>query len=227
MLVILLATEQPATTWYRGRAGAESIKTLAWKYAVGGDPFELDGKADRDVDLLFADGLHEVIGGLSDLNWAAGGRGTQISARMREVRKWPLERRKAIYAAGRIDDQQAWYDDRAGQNRRRAERWVVVALGGSFAGVLGGLARTIYPKLNIDFLSVLATFAASATAWAQTKQFRILATSYAVAAQELATISIRLPHIDSEQDWSTFVSDAELAISREHTLWLTRRALIV
>jgi hypothetical protein len=74
---------------------------------------------------------------------------------------------------------------------------------------------------------VLATFAASATAWAQTKQFRILATSYAVAAQELATISIRLPHIDADHDWSTFVSDAELAISREHTLWLTRRALIV
>jgi hypothetical protein len=59
------------------------------------------------------------------------------------------------------------------------------------------------------------------------KQFRVLRTSYAFAAQELATIAILLPHVDTEVEWSDFVSNAELAISREHAMWLARRSAIM
>ena len=31
---------QPLTTWYEGRAAAESAKTLAWRYMVRAEPFE-------------------------------------------------------------------------------------------------------------------------------------------------------------------------------------------
>src|SRR5688572_30689755 len=39
VLRIRLIRERPHRVWYDGRAAAESIKTLAWKYAVAGDPF--------------------------------------------------------------------------------------------------------------------------------------------------------------------------------------------
>ena len=51
-LALRLATERPMDNWYEGRAGAESTKTLAWRYAVGGDPFPI-GLPGTQVDELF------------------------------------------------------------------------------------------------------------------------------------------------------------------------------
>ena len=39
---LFLATTSPLTTWYEGRAAAESAKTLAWRYMVRAEPFEHD-----------------------------------------------------------------------------------------------------------------------------------------------------------------------------------------
>ena len=95
------------------------------------------------------------------------------------------------------------------------------------AGLVAALLRaTLVFDPEIDPLSVFATLAIAATAWLQTRQFQTLATSYGIAGQELGVIAIRLPHIDTESAWSAFVRDAEAAISREHTLWLTRRTEI-
>jgi len=78
--------------------------------------------------------------------------------------------------------------------------------------------------VDVDLLGIAATFAAAVAAWTQSKQFRVLTTSYAVTAHELATIiSIRLPLVEKEEDWAGFVREAESAISREHSLWLARR----
>lgn len=35
-------SQRPDHRWYKARAGAESVKTLAWKYAVGGEPFGIN-----------------------------------------------------------------------------------------------------------------------------------------------------------------------------------------
>jgi hypothetical protein len=125
----------------------------------------------------------------------------------------------------RIRDQQQWYDSKAETNHRRARQWSLVGLVASMAGLVAALLRaTLVFDPEIDPLSVFATLAIAATAWVQVRQFQALATSYGVAGQELGTIAIGLPHIDTEPAWAAFVRDAEAAISREHTLWLTRRA---
>ena len=66
---------------------------------------------------------------------------------------------------------------------------------------------------------------AAMTAWLQTKQHRTLATAYTVTALELASVRSRIVHQASEEDWATFVSDAEEAFSREHTLWKASRGV--
>src|SRR5258708_38781574 len=38
---VYLLKDRPERTWYEGRAAAESVKTLSWRYSVGGDPFGL------------------------------------------------------------------------------------------------------------------------------------------------------------------------------------------
>lgn len=57
----------------------------------------------------------------------------------------------------------------------------------------------------------------------QAKQHRALAQAYAVASQELASITSQLNRGITEQEWPQFVIDAEEAISREHTTWLASR----
>ena len=133
--------------------------------------------------------------------------------------------RKAAYADARIHDQQQWYDGKAEINHRRAQRWGLLGLLASMAGLVAALLRaTLVFDPEIDPLSVFATLATAVTAWIQARQFQTLATSYGIAGQELGTIAIRLAHVDTEPAWAAFVRDAEAAISREHTLWLTRRA---
>src|SRR5690349_2934788 len=39
LLRLFTLARRPESRWYEGRAAAESVKTLAWRYAVGGKPF--------------------------------------------------------------------------------------------------------------------------------------------------------------------------------------------
>jgi hypothetical protein len=75
---------------------------------------------------------------------------------------------------------------------------------------------------NLDVLGLAAAAFGSISAWIQLNQYRTLETSYAVAQQELLIIIERLETV-SEDKWALFVSDAEDAISREHSMWLARR----
>jgi len=219
-----VASEAPSAEWYRGRAGAESVKTLAWRYAVCGDPF-VSNLTRREVDLLFEERLSDVINGLEELDWRYLGEGEEITDRMREVRASGLDERKRAYETGRLRDQQAWYARKSEFNRRRSEQWGWAAVGATVIGFIGAVLRIPTDwGVDVDLLGIAATFAAAVAAWTQSKQFRVLTTSYAVTAHELATIiSIRLPLVEKEEDWAGFVREAESAISREHSLWLARR----
>lgn len=56
---------QPERTWYDGRAVAESAKTLAWRYAVGADPFPIS-MSRAEAELLFASRMSSIIEQVSD-----------------------------------------------------------------------------------------------------------------------------------------------------------------
>ena len=226
ILEIYLLTSKPDRTWYEGRAAAESAKTLSWRYAVGGLPFGVaNGRADRDTDELFLAQLKDLLVVLKDLDVTAlQVAGQQITPQMREARSAPLEDRKAIYEKYRVADQQAWYAQKASWNQRRARRWatgmVIVESAGLFAGILKAIGL-----LPGDFLGLAGATVATMTAWLQTKQHRELATAYTVTALELASVRSKIPHQTNDADWSTFVSDAEEAFSREHTLWKASRGV--
>lgn len=218
--VYVLAT-RPERRWYEGRAAAESVKTLAWRYAVGGQPFPIRNTV--DADHLLVDRINEVLSNLDRLEGGAA-RGSQITAEMRDLRRSPLAERKRAYDHDRIQDQQEWYTTNARQNRRLAVRWGLTVLGFQILGVLAGIAR-VSQWVDVNLLGIAAAAAAAATAWLQTRQHENLTTAYSVAAQELASIRSLLDEKDDEASWSSFVEDAEEAISREHTMWRASRGL--
>jgi hypothetical protein len=219
-----LLKSKPERTWYEGRAAAESVKTLSWRYIMGAEPFGIQ-RAAAEVDTLFLRQLDDVLGVLKGLDLTPDGAvDQQISARMRELRAAPLAARKAAYDAERIGEQEQWYSRKAKENRDLAKRWQIAMLVFECVGVAGGILKAV-GTIEGDVLGFAGAVVAAMTAWLQTKQHRTLATAYAVTALELASVRSRIQYQQSEADWAAFVSDAEGAISREHTLWKASRSV--
>jgi SMODS and SLOG-associating 2TM effector domain 3/SMODS and SLOG-associating 2TM effector domain 1 len=223
---LFLATTSPLKTWYEGRAVAESAKTLAWRYMVCGKPFEINA---TDVDNLF---LAQTYSLLQDFGSAPVGLGVvnehQITDKMRQVRSLDLAERREVYLEGRIHDQQRWYAEKAMWNDRRARGWVLVSIILEIAGLVSGASLMVLARSTLrpfDALGFLATAAGVVTAWLGVKQHRNLATAYSIASQELAAVATELVTVKGEEPWAVFVSHAEGAISREHTLWRASRGL--
>jgi SMODS and SLOG-associating 2TM effector domain 3/SMODS and SLOG-associating 2TM effector domain 1 len=218
-----ILVERPDEQWLKARAAAESIKTLTWRYMVGGAPLP-DSLSDEEADLLFLARTSDVLKDLGPLiTEVRVGTNAQITPEMRAIRAEPLVERQRVYLEGRISDQWNWYSKRSAANGARRHRYSLAALGCEICGVLVATLR-MFEVIDVDLLSVLATMAASIIAWSQAKQYHALAGSYAIAAQELAIVRSSPVHHLDESDWSGFVSDAEEAISREHTTWRASRA---
>ncbi|MGH8898160.1 MAG: DUF4231 domain-containing protein [Egibacteraceae bacterium] len=222
--VFILQT-QPDRVWYEGRAAAESAKTLAWRYAVGGEPFCLTLVTGADADRLLVERFKDVLHDLGELDLSSMlAEGQQITPAMRALRGETLDARKAVYEADRIADQQTWYAAKARENAVRARRWstaivTVEALGGIGAIVkaTGRLSGTALA------LGLFGASAAAIAAWLQTRQHQGLASAYSLAANELASIRALISWQQTEESWAAFVRDAERAISREHSLWRSSR----
>jgi SMODS and SLOG-associating 2TM effector domain 1/SMODS and SLOG-associating 2TM effector domain 3 len=220
---IWLLTDRPEEAWYDGRALAESAKTLAWRFAVGGAPF------DNSIDTQTAEmRLIEQLTAL--LHDAPGsgigvGNGAAITQPMRELRTAGLDERRRAYISERIDSQRRWYESKALHNQKAARRWRLALLAIESAGVFAALLRAI-GVVNIDLAGIAAAIAAAGVAWLSLKQHESLARAYAYAATELALATTRLQNVSNEGEWSTEVDNAESAISREHTMWRANRTTI-
>lgn len=214
---ILLWTQQPEREWYAGRAVAESIKTLAWRYAVAGAPFSSDVARPRT---LLQERVNEVI--------AQGGPRLPLesddpfaTAAMTKLRAAPFEERRKVYLENRLQAQKTWYTERAAVNRLRAAQWRTALIVGEVLAVVlaGGRAFGLW---EVDLSGMLAAALASGAAWLGTRRHSTLATSYSLAARELVLVRIKLLDAD-DASWDAAVADAEEAISREHQLWLASR----
>ena len=216
---------RPERTWYEGRVAAESIKTLSWRYAIGGEPFNIGIYPELQVANLFLaqlKGLFEVITDLDVL--PPGPSGQQITQPMRDVRALSLADRKATYERGRVEDQEHWYHEKAAWNSRRATHWTRIMLATEIMGVICGILKAV-GVIEGGVLGLAGAIVATLTAWLQTKQHRTLATAYTITAIELASVRSKIADQSNDADWAKFVSDAEEAFSREHTLWKASRGV--
>ncbi|MEY8039270.1 DUF4231 domain-containing protein [Saccharopolyspora cebuensis] len=207
---------RPDKAWYAGRALAESVKTLTWRYTVGGAPFPRSLTATeanrRFIDRL--DALRAEIAAVHILPSA----GSMISDRMRELRSAPLKERRKIYLFGRIHDQQVWYSGKAQYHRRRSGVYQVVMLCLEVVGIGGALVKA-FGFVSFDLAGIIAACIAAFAAWTATRQHATTANAYIVASHELGAIWERLREDTDENSWAGAVADAEAAISREHSTW--------
>ncbi|MCW2879001.1 MAG: hypothetical protein JWQ95_3101 [Sphaerisporangium sp.] len=221
---VYLLTVRPDRQWYEARAAAESAKTLAWRYLVGGEPFGRDVENDEGVDLLLLRRFSEITGGIRGFTPVPPvEEESQVTAMMRSIRALSLDERKQHYMTGRINDQRAWYTAKARHHDRRAAQWSVTLAGMEAVGLIAAILNA-NQVTNADLPGIVGAIAAAGIAWLQTRQHQQLATSYSIAALELGDIVSRVEWPRTESEWAHFVDESEEAISREHMLWWGSRS---
>lgn len=210
---------KPERIWYEGRALAESVKTLAWRYAVCAEPFtfELDSLRVREDMRRRVEELLKAVGG----NVSTESAHPIVTPKMESIRNSSFGTRKEVYIAYRTKDQLSWYLKKAKANRQSALLWrisllIIEVIAVVFA-VLG-----IFFDWQLIYIGILGTVIACGAAWVALKQYEPLASAYFTAARELSIQTDALSQVP-DSEWSSTVADAEDAISREHTLWLASR----
>jgi hypothetical protein len=210
---------QPERAWYSGRAVAESTKTLAWRYAVQGEPFGPD-LSEADAEVLIRARVGDVIRRGGDRIDVGLGEAI-VTPEMRQLREQPFDVRRRAYLENRTNDQRKWYADNARKNEIRATRMRFSLLAGEVLAVVFA-AVSLGRDRPADFAGIAAACVAGGAAWLALKQHSTLTSAYRIAAAELALQASALNSV-TEGMWPQAVADAEEAISREHTMWLASR----
>lgn len=219
---IYLFAIRPDRLWYSGRAVAESIKTITWRYICRAEPFQEDDARARDI---FHKTLKQIIEQNREVCQSLTEYldGQQFKPKMEEVRAKPLKERKEFYSEFRIRDQRSWYAGKAAFNRKMSQNFFWILIGANSIAVLFAILRIIYSDQPYWPTDVFVAAAASVLSWMQAKRFSELAASYALAAHEIGLINEQSLLPDTPESFSRFVGDSENAFSREHTQWVARR----
>jgi len=219
---IYLFSRRPDRYWYAGRAVAESIKTITWRYVCRAEPFQTNDVVAKNEFRLK---LKAIVEQNKDVAQALTSYldAPQITAVMKEMRSRGLEDRKKTYAKDRIGNQLTWYAKKASSNRKASDFffWSLIVVNG--IAVICAVLRIRFLEFQSWPTDVFVAAAASILSWMQAKRFSELASSYALAAHEIGLIREHSLQAESDKEFSQFVGDAENAFSREHTQWVARQ----
>lgn len=219
---IYLFSRRPDRYWYSGRAVAESIKTITWRYVTKAEPFQSNDVLARSD---FQQRLKAIVDQNKDVVQALTAHldEPQITHVMTQMREASLEDRRSTYADYRIRDQLTWYAKKAQFNKKTSNGffWALIVING--LAVICAALRIKFVDVSIWPTDILVAVAASLLSWMQAKRFSELAASYALAAHEIGIIRERAMLPSSDAELSQFVGDTENAFSREHTQWVARQ----
>jgi hypothetical protein len=215
-------SRQDNRDWFNGRAVAETVKSLSWRYMMRYPPFESDDSANQHfLASLAAVRLEARRLESDDLGSAASQH--EITDRMKEVRKGDPVARRDFYVEYRLTNQIGWYSSKAEHSRIRAEQWGWASLAFEVLAVLAAIMLILTAAGGINLVGAFGALAAATTAWAQVNQHDELARSYTMASLELKRLrDLALAGTD-EDTLRDAVRDGEAAISREHMMWVAKR----
>jgi len=223
IISLFLAWKRYDKLWYTGRALAESIKTMSWRYMMRAQPYENDNNTARtsfisDLMKIFDESKH-FCQYLSETTATE----EQIPNQVEKIRQCDFDKRKQIYRVYRIDEQKYWYVKKSSHNKLMLSLWFWAMFIFQILAILCAAIRIGQPSWTYLPTDVLATAAAAVIGWIQTKRFQELGTSYTLAAIEIGMVKMNFETVENEAQFSEFVGDAENAFSREHIQWLARR----
>lgn len=223
LVLVYLKFARPDDIWYNGRAVAESVKTIAWRWMMRAEPYKTGSI--NEVKTRCIDDLLEILKEnekLSEYLSATEGIQDPISDKMEAIRELNVEKRLQVYTKDRVAEQKNWYSKKSNDYKRNADIcfWVSVML--HIAAVVLSLFRIQDPPPKLP-VEVVATIAGAVLTWLEANKYRELTSSYKLAAHEVSLILGKASSVDTEEKLATFVQDSESAFSRENTQWVSKR----
>lgn len=219
---VFLAWKRPEKSWYSGRAVAESIKTMTWRYVSRAEPFD---KSDEQSRSLLISRLRDVVQqnpGVSN-QLISHASAPQVTDTMTQMRAQAFPQRRDTYIEHRINDQLEWYKRKAKFNSTAAKWFFTGLIVANLIALACAASKIANPAFQYFPTDVFITVAAGILTWMQAKRFTELSTSYALTANEIALIREDAYGLAEDVELSKFVGDAENAFSREHTQWEARK----
>ena len=212
---------RPERVWYDARAVTESVKTASWNYMMRVDPYN---QTDNASDTALLNTLGDLLSEHQDLSaLIASVSGPQVTDYMRSLRSCGIAERAALYRVERLSDQLNWYQRSRTSHQTWAWIWFGIAQAAQLVALLSAGYRIVNPTAP-NVVGVFTSIAAAATAWTQMPRHDELAKSYGVAAHDLSIIGARFDNIPDDDTLARLVTQAENAISREHTSWVAKRS---
>ncbi len=212
--------------WQLHRSAAELMRSMCWRYAVCGAPFD---RGVPDPDGLFEVRLNESLHQLRSIGWrdprppgSSALERALITPAMRTMRGKPFPVRQEVYVRDRMLEQRDWYRRRSAESRRALALWQSLAAAGTVAALVAAAAKAYEWGSSMDLAGLASAAAASSVAWSELRQYQPLITAHALVAQELSTMALTMDRDVAEPLWAAEVESAEEAISPEHTAWLAR-----
>lgn len=209
--------------WYNARAVAESIKTSCWRYAMKADPYNID---DQQANSLLIDTMKRIVDMNQDFKkhiTACFSCNDQLPESLVNVRSLSFNDRLEYYYEKRIVDQNNWYKNKSQFNKAKSNLFFGIL-------ILLSIVISVFLFLSIDKsnkinypVEVLLSMLSIVFTWVQTKKYKELNKSYALASYEIGFISSQKKKVKNEEQLSDFVSNTENAFSREHTQWIARK----
>lgn len=138
------------------------------------------------------------------------------------IRAAPLDARRAMHLAQRLQNQAARYAGKAAANAHSASHWFWAGMAAQLAALVMVIALIVMPDAP-DLVAVIATFASAIAAWTQFRRLDELSKSYSLAAHELAFLRADVEDAERARAVRKAVDHTEPAISREHTMWMAKR----
>ncbi|MYR92122.1 Protein of unknown function [Streptomyces sp. ScaeMP-e83] len=221
-----LASRRKAKShWQLNRSAAEFIKSLCWRYAVHGSPFE---SAAPHPEALFANRLEEGLQELRKVGWAdpreavEEADGAVITPSMRELRDKAFTVRKETYVRDRLIEQRRWYRRRRLVSRRGALVWsgAIVAL--TLPALALSVAQAFGVGRSLGLTGVLSAAAAACLAWNELRRHHPLISAHSLVEDDLESMQAAMETTLTERQWPVAVFETERIVSPEHTDWLVR-----
>lgn len=219
---VYLAAYRPERIWYAGRAVAESIKTLSWRYVTRVEPFLESDEVSRQEFIKRLDAVISQNKIVSD-KFSMSASEAQITKLMSKIRSASPQERLDYYIKNRINDQLDWYTRKAGRNRESSRILFGLIILANFLAFVSALLKIKFIEFQFYPTDVLITAAGGLLAWMQVKRYSELAASYALTANEISILREQAPTVITDKSLSDYIGDAENAFSREHTQWVARK----
>lgn len=217
---------RPDRIWVASSTFASRAESLAWCYAVGGEPL---AKSDQSTHDAAHDINHKVISIFDDLVRSHVTEGvlhdTALPSKIRDDSESPLitpwmmdqredtlQNRHTTYTKQRINAHLTFYVESTRRLRRRALRWNTLVI----TITAGGIAASALQAIGLLPLGVVALVAAmllGSFCWLQLRAYARRSENYALAARQFQAFSQQsATTIWTEATWAAFVQEVETAL---------------